>query len=307
MSAARWRAAEWAAIALLGALHTLAYVHTSAWPLAVACTAALAWRVGQATPRRAAWLGLSYGSAWLGAGVWWLFISMHRYGGLLAPFAAAAVVLLSVALSGYLALAMGLWSRARRGHVAWDAGLFAIAWLAAELARGLIFTGFPWLASGYALVDAPLAALAPWLGVYGLGALLALAAALLAAPGWIGRAVALGLLLAPALLPPQEFSAPTQTLHAVLLQTNVAQDEKFAIERLPAALAWVGRALRGARGDLVVAPETAVPLLPDQLDQLDPNYWALLIETFRAPGAAQALVGVPLGDFQRGYTNSVVG
>ena len=38
-------------------------------------------------PARAAWLGWCYGTGWLVAGVWWLFVSMHRYGQLPALLA----------------------------------------------------------------------------------------------------------------------------------------------------------------------------------------------------------------------------
>ena len=38
-----------------------------------------------------------------------------------------------------------------------------------------------------------------------------------------------------------------QALQVALLQTNIAQDEKFAAERMPAALAWVAQALTSAR------------------------------------------------------------
>ena len=67
----------------------------------------------------------------------------------------------SAALSLYLAAAMALFARwrARRGGV--DAALFAAPWLLAELARAVLFTGFPWVASGYAHVDSPLAGLRP--------------------------------------------------------------------------------------------------------------------------------------------------
>ena len=61
-----------------------------------------------------------------------------------------------------------------------------------------------------------------------------------------------------------------------------------------------------AQADLVLAPETAVPLLPGQLEDFAPGYWAALQGHFAAPGRA-ALVGVPLGDFEHGYTNSVAG
>jgi apolipoprotein N-acyltransferase len=61
--------------------------------------------------------------------------------------------------------------------------------------------------------------------------------------------------------------------------------------------------LLDAHADLVLGPETVIPLLPDQLD---PRYWEPLLEHFRAPGRA-ALIGLPLGDEQRGYTNSAAG
>ncbi len=304
------RGLESLAVAALGALQTLAFVHTAAWPLPLLTLALLVWRLDAATPRRAAWLGWLYGTAWLAAGTWWLFVSMHRYGGLPAPLAAAAVAALSAALSLYLALAAGLYARWRRGR-GLDALLFAALWLLAELARGVLFTGFPWVASGYAQVDSPLAALAPWLGVYGMGAVAALAAAgavvLLRSRGRAFAAVAAALgLVAAAQLAPRDFTTPTGTVEVALLQTAVAQDEKFAAEHLPANLAWVRSELLRATAPLVVAPETAVPLLPEQLKDFAPGYWEHLQAHFAVPGRA-ALVGVPLGDFERGYTNSVVG
>ena len=36
-----------------------------------------------------------------------------------------------------------------------------------------------------------------------------------------------------------EFTLPGRTLQVVMLQTNVAQDQKFAVDRLPEALDWV--------------------------------------------------------------------
>jgi apolipoprotein N-acyltransferase len=56
----------------------------------------------------------------------------------------------------------------------------------------------------------------------------------------------------------------------------------------------------------VIAPETAVPLLPSQLDELAPGYMAALGELFRG-GERAAMLGVPLGDYDRGYSNSVIG
>ncbi|MDP3223318.1 MAG: apolipoprotein N-acyltransferase, partial [Rubrivivax sp.] len=231
-----------------------------------------------------------------------------------APLAAGAVFALSAALSLYLAAAAALYARLRRGTGA-DAALLAALWLLAELARGLIFTGFPWVASAYSQVDSPLAAVAPWLGVYGIGALMAaLAVALLRLLQSRGRqwraAVATLSIVAAAWFVPADFTRPAGNMQVVLLQTNVKQDEKFAAERMPQALAWVSTQMLTAQADLVLVPETAIPLLPFQLNDFAPGYWDLLREHFAAPGPngpRAALVGVPMGDFDRGYTNSVAG
>ena len=334
----RWRRLDPALAAAAGALQTLAFVHTQAWWLPIATLAWLVARLAVATPCRAAWLGGLYGTGWLAAGVWWLFVSMHRYGGIPAPLAALAVLALAAFLGLYLAAAAAAFAalrhdraRSRGGSdpaasagalpsgrpgalpgALTDALLFAALWLLAELARGTFFTGFPWLASGYAQVDAPLAALAPWIGVYGIGAVVAFGAAALAAlwrsrgRAWGPAASWLALLAALQVFGPGEHTASAGRIAVTLVQTNVAQDEKFDPERLPRHLAEVGRALLEAPPGLVVVPETAVPLLPAQLDELVPGYWSGLRAHFAQPGRA-ALVGLPLGDFERGYTNSVAG
>ena len=68
----------------------------------------------------------------------------------------------------------------RRFRPTWHGALaFASAWAIGEWLRGTVFTGFPWLASGYAQVDGPFAGFAPVAGVYGVGWMLALVAALI--------------------------------------------------------------------------------------------------------------------------------
>lgn len=303
-----------ALVALLaGWAHAQAFAPREGWALQWLATAVLAWRVMRApTVRRAAVLGWCFGLAWLAGGVWWLFISMHRYGGLPAWLSALAVAALSAALAIYLALAMAAFARWRSGRPGADALLFAACWLLAELARGLLFTGFPWVAAGYAHSDGPLAALAPWVGVYGMGFVAAwLAAAAAAGLATAGRArrawLAAGglplVLVLAAAVAPSDFTRSAGRFDVTLLQPNVAQDEKFSAEHLPAALEWLGRELVSARTALVVAPETAIPLLPAQQPE---GYWDALAAHFaRGPGAA--LIGVPLGDFTEGYTNSVAG
>ena len=296
--------------AAFGAAHSLPFIHPSAWWAQLLILAWLAWRAAALSPRRAAALGLAFGTAWLAAGTWWLYISLHRYGGLPAPLAVLAIALLSAFMSLYLALALALFARWRSGCGWRDALLFAALWLLTELARGVIFTGFPWLASGYAHVDGPLAALAPWVGVYGIGFVAAALAAwpvLNRPPTSRSRAIpfaALALVLGvTALIGQVGFSQPGGTLKVTLLQGNVAQDEKFALAQMPQALAWTSAQLRSARGALVVAPETVIPLLPSQLE---PAYWQTLLDHFQR-GPQAALLGLPLGDESAGYTNSAAG
>ncbi|MEO8299439.1 MAG: apolipoprotein N-acyltransferase [Burkholderiales bacterium] len=261
--------------------------------------------------KKASAAAFGFGLCWLAGSTWWLYISMHRYGGLPAWMAALAVLALAAVLSLYLVLASMAYVRWRSGRLRSDAPLFAALWLLVELARARWFTGFPWAAAGYAHVDGPLAAWAPWVGVYGMGAVaallaVALAAALQQGAAWRRR---LGVLAAVALLwlvppwLPAQYTRSAGSLAVTLIQGNVPQDEKFDETRLPAVLHWHLQALHQARGDLVVAAETAIPLLPVQMP---PGLWDALARPF-AQGTTHALFGVPLGDFDTGYTNSAVG
>ncbi|RZL89991.1 MAG: apolipoprotein N-acyltransferase, partial [Variovorax sp.] len=251
------------------------------------------------------------GTAWLCGTFWWLFISMHTYGGLAAPLAALAVLGLAAFLTLYYAFASAMFVRyAPVGRLA-RAALFASLWLLAELLRGHWFTGFPWGAGGYAHVDGPLATLAPWLGVYGIGAVAAFVAFGLAdaarrRPVRGDWAAAAGLIALVALLPwlPAPGGADSGRLPVALLQGNIPQNEKFQPgSGVPQALEWYAEALRWAPAPLVVAPETAIPLLPRSLPE---GYWQSLADSF-ANGHRAALIGVPLGGRAAGYFNSVVG
>ena len=287
-----------------------------AWWLQLLSLAALAWLVQRTSSwRRAALFGWAFATAWLCGTFWWLFISMHVYGGLASPLAAAAVLALAAFLALYYAAAMGVFAALHGLAPAWRAALFPALWLLAELLRATWFTGFPWGAGGYAHVDGPLAALAPWVGVHGVGAaaaLLAFALSLAVRPGtwrswryWGAVAAAAGLLaacnIASTAQPP---AAGRQRLSVARLQGNIPQDEKFqGGTGIPLALNWYGEQLRANAAALVVAPETAIPLLPQQL----PEFYMKAVRERFATGAQAALVGLPLGSLQQGYTNSAMG
>jgi apolipoprotein N-acyltransferase len=332
-----WRAAPAAAILLLAGLlqaWSLAWPFDAIWPrgepvaglqiLSLAVLLPLLHRAGSA--RAACWRGWVFATAWLAATFWWLFVSMHTYGGLPAPLAVAGVLALAGALALYYALAAACYWRWRHAGPGWRLLVFVALWTLAELARGTLFTGFPWGAGGYAQVDA-LAVLAPWVGVYGMGAVAAALAVLAAQPWsrpharparpaarllaclWLG---ALVLLCWPAVTQRgselvQDWTEPAGRLPVVLLQGNIPQDEKFQPgSGVPLALSWyrqqASAALARADIRLVVAPETAIPLLPQQLS---PEWWQPLLQAVEQ-GQAALTLGLPLGDLEQGYTNSAL-
>lgn len=289
------------ALLLAGVLQTAAFAPSPAWWAQPVSLAWLFWAQQGQRPRRAAWLGACFGSGWLASGLWWLYISLHDHGHLPAPLAVAAVLLLAAFLSLYYALALGLAARwlgpSQRG---WRAALvLAACWTGAELARATLWTGFPWLAGGYAHAAGPLAVLAPWVGVYGLGALAALLAAALSQRCW--RLLAgLALVLLACQWLPADFTRPTGELAVSLVQPNVPQDQKFDRERWDRNLDELATLIESARGQVVITPESVVPL---PLAYLDPDVVARLQ---RAAAQRPLLLGSFLGDEQRGFVNSLV-
>jgi len=293
---------SWPVALLAGLLHLAAFAPTHAWVLQPLALAWLAWASWDATPARAARLGLAFGLAWLAGGLWWLYISMHEFGHLPGPMAGGAVLLLAAFLSLYLAGAMALaaWLRGRSVS-AWHGLTWALCWLLAELARATLFGGFPWIASGYAHTVGPLAAWAPWLGVYGITLLAALLAAALAAAlrgARLALAPALLILLAGLALP-QDFTRSSGSIKLSLLQPNVPQDQKFDRELMDANLQRLHAQIAAARGQVVLTPESVVPL---PLAYLPPEFVQAL-----AQGARERplLLGSFLGDEQTGFVNSL--
>jgi len=295
--------------------------------LSLAALVGSLWRAPDA--RAALARGWVWATAWLAGTFWWLYVSMHTYGGLSAPLAVLGVLALAALLALFYALAAMLAWRWRDAALGVRLAVFAALWTLAELARGTLLTGFPWGAGGYALIDG-LAPLAPWIGVYGLGAvgaalavplaetLLAISSPRVAAtgifPDW--RAVAGVLVLLPALFWPgigrywagvtPDWTVATGRLPVTLLQGNIPQDEKFQPgSGVAVALAWYGEQARAAlardRAGLVIAPETAIPLLPRDID---PAYWNGLMHAV-ARGRSALMLGQPLGSLEQGYTNSV--
>ena len=290
------------------------------WWLQLLAMVVLASQLNLATTKRqGARLGWLFALSMQLATWWWLFISLHTYGGLAAPLAVLAIVGLAAFLALYYAAAGAVF--VALAPVSWvgRAMLFAALWLSAELCRVALFTGFPWGQGGYAQLDGPFIGLAKWVGVHGLTfgvALLGFAiAACLARPRLLNLGLVSVCALAAAGGGAWEASEAASAnvpgaapFTVTLLQGDIAQDEKFKpTGGLPDALQWYGKQMLAATSSLVITPETALPILPEQLPD---GYLDALTNRFTkpAPGAAStaAMIGIPLGNSQAGYTNSVI-
>ncbi|WP_455154070.1 apolipoprotein N-acyltransferase [Cupriavidus campinensis] len=309
--------------ATLGIAHTQAFAPHDWWWLQILSMAGLVALLADAPrPRAAAATGYAFGLGWFLSGIWWLYISMHVYGEMPAWMAALAVVLFAGYLSIWPALAGGAWhwltQRGRHGVL--PALAFGATWALSEWLRGVVFTGFPWLGSGYPHTDGPLAGFAPLIGVYGVTALAAAVAALLvtavraalrrsATPdtgtrGRLGTALALAIGL-PALgfaLAPIAWTTPIgQPISVRLLQGNVAQDIKFEPVGIQRSLELYRDLITAEPADLVVTPETAFPVILQEL----PVDIAQAVRRYMESTGTTVLFGAAGADSPVDFTNSV--
>jgi apolipoprotein N-acyltransferase len=263
------RAARWSwpgRLALccgVGAMSALGQAPWGLWPLTIFGMAAFYGLYRQAQGwRGAAVLGWMVGTGHFLLAFHWItepfMVDAARHGWM-APFALLGLAAgMALYWGGALALARALGG----GAAAFVAGLGL-----AEIARGWLFTGFPWAQAGHALIDTPLLHWASWLGAPGLlvivlGAGVALwhAVAGRRGPG----ALALGGLaalwpLGAALTPEAGAEAGARVVR--LIQPNAAQHEKWDPDKVQLFFdRQRAFTAAGAVPDLVVWPETAVPV-----------------------------------------------
>jgi apolipoprotein N-acyltransferase len=300
-----------------GAACVLAFAPFYAWPVAIACLAALfaVWATS-GSPRQAWLSGYAFGLGYFLTGVSWVFVSLYEFGGMpailaaIATFGFAAYLALFPALAGWVAVRWGAASPARR------LALAAAAFVAFEWLRGTLFTGFPWLGIGTSQAPAsPLAGFAPWLGAYGVSLAVCAAAALLAALVMtraharrrfhlVAALAALFLVAGLARLP--QWTQPARApLRISLLQGNIPQEIKWLEKTRTQVLLDYRRMVLQAPPGVVILPETALPAF---LDQLPPDYMESLRDDARRDGK-EILLGTVERDVQGGvyeYYNSLV-
>lgn len=262
-----------------GAIGVLGFAPFGGYPLLALGQGLLLWLLLAVSPRRGFWLGYSYGLGLLGFGVWWLHISLAEFAEV-GPLAARLYTLAFVAamalyygLAGLLLAWLG-----RQGDQGSSSPvrlllLFPPIWLGLEWLRGGLFTGFPWLQTGYAWIDSPLAGFAPLLGVQGLGLLaLGLVSALLLmllGPRRVWMAALVSLLILVGLaLQGRDWTRPLgEPLQVSLIQANIPQSLKWKPGHLRESVeAHLALTRQHWSSRLIIWPETAVPAMAQEME-----------------------------------------
>ncbi|PIE07745.1 MAG: apolipoprotein N-acyltransferase [Rhodobacterales bacterium] len=305
---------------LAGLLAALGQAPYGLWPAALAGLAlghgilTLAGRAG-----RAAWIGWGVGLGYFGLTLGWIvhpfLVDVARHGWM-APFA-WGLMAGGMALFWAAGFALAYWlTPGGRGR--WLA--LAAALGAAELLRAHLWTGFPWGGPGLAWIDTPVAQLARYIGAFGLSVLSFAAAGLLAGAVRRRRALPLaafgaGLALAFGAgwvaggladaggVPERAGLARAEPARLRLVQPNAPQHLKWDPDWIwtfyDRAVALTRAPADGPPPDLVIWPETAVPVLLGQSPSLQ-------AEIANAARPAPLIAGIRRLDGQRLYNALVL-
>lgn len=164
-----------AAALAAGAISAFAFQPVAWWPLMLLALAVLCQLVSDAgSLKRALIIGWLFGLGQFAIGLNWIATAFTFQAAMPAWLGWIAVLLLSLYLAIYPAMAAGLaWRFGEKNKLALVLAL-AGGWAITEWLRATMFTGFAWNPVGVALVDTPLIGGSRIIGTYGLSALVAL-------------------------------------------------------------------------------------------------------------------------------------
>ena len=277
---------------LLAALGGLMALGQAPWNLPGLTMAGLVLVFALPAPRvKAAFFnGWALGAGYFALALHWItqpFMVDAARDGWMAPF---ALVLMAGGLALFWGVAFGLARSLGFGRFG-DLAL-VVCWTGAEVARSLLFTGFPWALLGHIWIDTPLGQLAAFVGPHGLTLLTLGAAAVLArVRAWSVVPVLMAGVgwwaLDPGPAPVPDPAAPLIRL----VQPDVPQSEKWDpdlaqrnIQRMLALSAGQGESPPVA--GLVIWPESSVPWVMDQAQ-------SILQSAGQAAGGAPVILGIP--------------
>ena len=277
---------------LAGAASAFAFEPAALWPLLPVAFAILCELTCRAKSLgRALLLGWAFGLGQFVVGLNWIATAFTFQAAMPAWLGWIAVVLLSIYLAIYPAMAAGLaWRFGRNNRVALVLTLGG-AWAITEWLRGTMFTGFPWNPAAASLAPTSLISITAMIGTYGLSGLVVLlggAIWLEYRKQWLPLVLIVGATGLLWLLPADVVPADPLTVRNIrVVQPNIGQEDKWRPGFDEEAARRLGL-LSGRPGEpkLLLWPEAAVT------DPLQDN----------RPGDAQAFAA-----FQRMQAASLLG
>ena len=111
--------------------------------------------------------GMAFGFGWFVTGISWVYYSMYHYGYMPLEWTYVTTCVFSLALALFPTVAFALVVKFVSNPIVRMALALPAAFTLLEWVRGWLLTGFPWLNPAYAIVDWPLAGLAPFIGSFG--------------------------------------------------------------------------------------------------------------------------------------------
>ena len=262
MPIARLTTYPWLAL-LAGAVAPLALAPLNWWPLALLSVMGFAYSLRQTnTASRTLLAGFAYGAGYFLVGVSWVYVSMVEHGGtpVVIGFIFTLLFCLGMALF-YVACAYiyQRWLQHRGGLLGML--LFASLWVAMDMLRGWLLTGFPWLYIGYAGLPTWLSGYGPLVGQYGITWLLVLTALLLLGclRNKLYMLVVMAVWVAGLGLQQVSWTQATEVKQITLLQGNVDLAKKWQPQQLQPTLEYYfGATYEHLDSDIIIWPETAV-------------------------------------------------
>ncbi|NUQ18307.1 MAG: apolipoprotein N-acyltransferase [Sphingomonas sp.] len=160
---------------IAGAVSAFGFEPVGWWPLLLVAFAALCELLDRTKSLgRSLLLGWLFGLGQFVVGLNWLATAFTFQSAMPPWLGWVAVVLLSLYLAIYPAIATGIAWRFGRDDRVVMVNVLGGAWAISEWLRGTIFTGFPWNPAAAALAPTPLIGVTPLIGTYGLSGLVVL-------------------------------------------------------------------------------------------------------------------------------------
>src|SRR5690242_6391339 len=217
---------------IAGAVSAFAFEPVGFWPLMLIAIALLCeWVDRTQSLGRALLIGWAFGLGQFVVGLNWIATSFTYQSNMPAWLGWIAVVLLSLYLAVYPALAVGVGWRLGRDDRVVLVTVLGGAWAITEWLRGSMFTGFPWNPAAAVLAPTPLITVTPLIGTYGLSGLVVLlggAIWLEYYKKWLPLVVILAVTALLWVLPSSPVPPDPLTIRNVrIVQPNIGQEDKW--------------------------------------------------------------------------------